>query len=61
MKVKKREKKEKEKKERALHTVCPKISDPFYLVIYYTKSVTTFWTYSIFQSLYCVVYGHKSL
>ena len=28
------------------HTVCPRSSDPFYIVIYYMKWVTTSWTYS---------------
>ena len=27
-------------------TVCPRSSDQFYIVIYYIKGVTTFWTYS---------------
>ena len=27
------------------HTVCPSSSDPFYLVSYYVKWVTTSWTY----------------
>ena len=29
------------------HTVCPRSSDPFYIVSYYIKWVTTSWTYSI--------------
>ena len=29
------------------YTVCPRSSDPFYIVIYYVKWVTTSWTYSI--------------
>ena len=28
------------------HTVCPRSSDPFYIVTYYVKWVTTSWTYS---------------
>ena len=28
-------------------TVCPGSSDPFYIVTYYTKWVTTSWTYCI--------------
>ena len=28
-------------------TVCPRSSDPFYIVSYYIKWVTTSWTYSI--------------
>ena len=31
-----------------LDTVCPRSSDPFYVVSYYIKLVTTSWTYSIF-------------
>ena len=27
------------------HTVCPRSSDPFYIVTYYIKWVTTSWTY----------------
>ena len=27
-------------------TVCPRSSDPFYIVSYYMKGVTTSWTYS---------------
>ena len=26
------------------YTVCPRISDPFYILAYYIKWVTTFWT-----------------
>ena len=29
-------------------TVCPVSSDPFYVVTYYIKWVTTYWTYSKF-------------
>ena len=29
-----------------MHTICPRSSDPFYIVTYYIKWVTTFWTYS---------------
>ena len=28
-------------------TVCPRSSDPFYVVTYYIKLVTTSWTHSI--------------
>ena len=28
------------------YTICPRSSDPFYIVSYYIKWVTTFWTYS---------------
>ena len=30
-----------------LNTVCPGSSDPFYIVTYYIKCVTTFWTHNI--------------
>ena len=30
-----------------LFTVCPRSSDPFYIVSYYIKWVTTSWTHSI--------------
>ena len=30
------------------YTVCPRSSDPFYVVSYYIKQVITSWTYSIF-------------
>ena len=30
------------------HTVRPGSSDPFYIVSYYIKWVTTFWTYSTY-------------
>ena len=30
----------------AYNTVCPGSSDPFYMVSYYIKLVTTSWTYS---------------
>ena len=29
------------------HTVCPRSSDPFYVVTYYLKWTTTAWTYSM--------------
>ena len=32
-------------------TVCPGSSDPFYLVSYYIKWVTTSWTYSMNMGL----------
>ena len=28
------------------YTVCPRSSDPFYIINYYTECVTTSWTYS---------------
>ena len=31
-----------------LSTVCPGSSDPFNVVIYYIKWITTSWTYSIY-------------
>ena len=33
-------------------TVCPRSSDPFYIVTYYVKRVTASWTYSI-SLTYC--------
>ena len=30
-----------------IHTICQRSSDPFYIVPYYTKWVTTSWTHSI--------------
>ena len=30
-------------------TVCPRSSDPFYIVGYYIKWVTTSWTYSTYK------------
>ena len=35
-----------------LHTVCPRSSDPFYVVTYYVKWVTTSWTYSIIHDVF---------
>ena len=35
-------------------TVCPRSSDPFYIVTYYIKWVTTSWTYSIYKCLHSV-------
>ena len=32
-------------------TVCPRSSDPIYIVSYYIKWVTTSWTYSIHQGI----------
>ena len=31
-----------------MYTICPRSSDPFYIVSYYIKWVTTSWTYSIY-------------
>ena len=36
--------------DRKKYTICPRSSDPFYLVTYYIKWVTTSWTYSIKNS-----------
>ena len=33
---------------RCPHTVCPRSSDPFYIVIYFIKRVTTSWTDSTY-------------
>ena len=33
-----------QKKERDTHTLCPRRSNPFYIVCYYLKWVTTSWT-----------------
>ena len=33
-------------KETDKHTICPRSSDPFYIVTYYMKWVTTSWTHS---------------
>ena len=35
---------------RILHTVCPGSSDPFYIVTYYLKWVTTTWTHSMIKT-----------
>ena len=32
-------------------TICPRSSDPFYIVSYYIKLVTTSWTYSAIKLL----------
>ena len=32
-------------------TVCPKSSDPLYMVSYYIKWATTFWTYSMVSAI----------
>ena len=34
-----------------MHTVCPRNSDPFYIITYYINWVTTSWTDGIFISL----------
>ena len=37
-----------------IYTICPASSDPFYIVSYYIKWVTTSWTHSMyFQSSDC--------
>ena len=33
-----------------LYTVCPRSSDPLYIVTYYMKRVTNSWTYCFFQN-----------
>ena len=33
------------------HTVCPRSSDPFYIVTYYIKWVTASWAYSCYKSV----------
>ena len=38
------------KKQDRQNTVCPRSSDPFYLVTYFIKWVTTSWTNSIMLS-----------
>ena len=37
-------------------TVCPRSSDPFYVVTYYIKWVTTSWTHSIIYYLTAIAY-----
>ena len=37
--------------------ICPVSSDPFYIVTYYIKWVTTSWTYSIYQDLCSVPFS----
>ena len=34
-----------------LYTVCPRSSDPFYVVTYYSKLVTTSWAYSKYHGM----------
>ena len=34
------------------YTVCPRSSDPFYIVRYYLKWVTTSWTYSLLYKIF---------
>ena len=45
------------------YTVCPKSSDPFYIVSYYIKWVTTSGTYSITQSMNIrnQIFGNKKV
>ena len=35
----------------SLDTMCPRSSDPYYIVTYYMKRVTTSWTYSTLSAL----------
>ena len=35
------------------YTICPRSSDPFYIVSYYTKLVTTSWTHSMKSDKTC--------
>ena len=52
----------------SVHTVCPESSDPFYIVSYYIKQVTTSWTHSaywgfessVLSSGYCFMQGYQS-
>ena len=52
------------------HTICPRSNDPFYIVIYYIKWVTTSWTHSIkyadfslclYREIFSLVLIYKSL
>ena len=36
-------------------TVCPRSSDPSYIVSYYIKWVTTSWTYSIILTFFMII------
>ena len=38
------------------YTICPRSSDPFYIVAYYIKWVTTSWTYGI-----CVIHPKRRI
>ena len=40
-------------------TVCPGSSDPFYLVSYYIKWVTTFWTHGILGIVISTSWGRN--
>ena len=42
-------------------TICPRSSDPFYIVSYYIKWVTTSWTYSMshYKTFIEVVFGTR--
>ena len=39
-----------------LYTICSRRSDPFYIVSYYIKWVTTSWTYSSIHYTVCTIY-----
>ena len=43
-----RERKDMRERERVRYTICPGNSDPFYIVSYYIRWVTTSWTHSIY-------------
>ena len=40
-------------------TICPGISDPFYIVGYYIRLVTTSWTHSIWFASYFLISQFK--
>ena len=40
----------KKEEEKGFHTVCPRSSDPFYIVTHYVNWVTTSWAYSMFNT-----------
>ena len=42
-----------------IYTICPKSSDPFYIVTYYIKWVTTSWTHSKIGGKPLRRYNHK--
>ena len=43
-------------REKSSTTVCPISSDPFYVLTYYIKRVTTSWTYSITTNIIQTTY-----
>ena len=42
-------------------TACPRSSDPFYIVTYYIKLVTTPWTYSINDKISLKIHKFASI